>query len=195
MAQYYQPDFDRMLQGQGIETDETEILSAVRKVMLDEKVEHPEVVREIAAQPTPAQNVATKTAGRVAKARRRFGGYRPRWSHNLAILLLAAFVYSPLGTTYLLAMTVAVTLILYWSFGPDRFAAGLGKIFRGYRRISPTGAAALQDWGNRCSDRVQRIADRLPERWTQGLYLPTFGDEDEVELDTIEPFDRLLQRR
>lgn len=195
MAQYYNPEFDRMLQGNAVETDEAEILSAVRKVMIDEKVEHPEVAREIAETPTPVGHAAAQTMNRVAGAKRKIGGYRPRWSHNLAILMLAAFVYSTLGTAMAVALVLAVALILYWSFGPDRFTAGLAAMYRGYHRISPVGAAALQDWGNRCSARAQRLADRLPERYTQGLYLPTFGDEDEADLDAVEPFDRLVQQR
>ena len=195
MAQYYNPDFDRMMQGNSIETDEAEILSAVRRVMVEDKVAHPDIVREIAERPTQVQKVAAETAIRVAGARRRVWGYRPRWSHNLAILTIAAFIYSPTGAASVAGLFAVLLLVLYWTFGPERLGKGFAWLFHGYSRIAPAGATALLDWANRCSARAQRVADCLPERWTQGLYLPTFGPADGADLDTVEPFDRLLERR
>jgi hypothetical protein len=197
MAQYYNPDFDRMLQGKSIETDDAEILSAVRRVMTEENVAHPEVIREAKEAPQPVSQVrktVNQTAGLAVAAQKKTFGYRPRWSHNLAILMLAAFVYSPAGTSLAVALTVGGLLVLYWLLGADRSAACLKAVFRGYARISPSGAEALTNWGNRCSARAQKLADRLPERWTQGLYLPVFGEEADPDLEEVEPFERLLQK-
>ena len=53
MGQSYQPDFDKLIQGQSNDLSEAEIMAEIRKVMVAETVVHPEVVvvKEQAPEP------------------------------------------------------------------------------------------------------------------------------------------------
>ncbi|MBV1926127.1 MAG: hypothetical protein KUG62_03160 [Rhodobacteraceae bacterium] len=60
MKQNYQPNFDNYLQGESNQTTDEQILAAVRKIMTDDKSEHPET-----AAPSPNRS------GLVAKGTNR----------------------------------------------------------------------------------------------------------------------------
>ena len=120
MTQSYQPDFDKLIQGQSNETSEAEIMAEIRKVMVAETVVHPEIVRPQVRNPKPTtpvepqhpastETVVTKTIARKMMS------YQPRWSHNLMIFALAIFIYSPMGVAAVIALLLAATVLLFLS--------------------------------------------------------------------------------
>lgn len=213
MAQMYQPDFDKLIRGESIETDEAQILAEVRKLMLAETVDHPEVTdgrgrlfrRKAQPQPQTKQmpDPEPDTAGEAETAKpgittrgfRWLTAYHPRWSHNLMIFALAATLYSPLTVVFILVGALVLMLALVLLVGLDRLVATVSAGFALFERFLPGPAARLLAWTDTCSAKAQALADRLPARWTQGLYLPSFATQDSTDLDTIEPFDRLLADR
>lgn len=203
MEQSYQPDFDKMIQSPSHATSDAEIMAEIRKIMVADKVEHPEVVRTQAHEPKPAVQVAVQKAGLVASpvagsvtgAVRSAKRYQPRWSHNLLILALAAIIYTPIGAAVATALLLAAVLIVSWLVGADRLRTFGRAGFGLYHRAFPAQAGRMVDWANGVSDQVQALSHRLPTRWTQGLYVPSFSNELDADLDIVEPFDRLLAKR
>ncbi|AZV79506.1 hypothetical protein EBB79_17610 [Parasedimentitalea marina] len=207
MTQSYQPDFDKLIQGQSHETSEAEIMAEVRKVMVAENVVHPEVAksqpmsrlrRTFRSQPQephltvptePQSPSATKTVARGGR------GYQPRWSHNLLIFALAILIYSPMGVAAGVALTLAATVFLFWAVGSDRLATIGRACFGFYCRCLPAQADRVANWAGRVSDRLQALSDRLPSRLTQGLYIHSVATATVSDLDLVEPFDRLLVQR
>ncbi|WIY26397.1 hypothetical protein [Parasedimentitalea psychrophila] len=200
MGQNYQPDFDKLIQGQSTMASDAEIMAEIRKVMIADTVVHPESVRPRKRQPkptvtaTPQSPSPVKTGGRRL-ALRRLTGYQPRWSHNLLILALAALLYSPMAVVTVVTLLLAALALLFWSVGPGRLATFGRACFGHYHRLLPVQADQVTDWANRVSDRMQALSNRLPAGLTQGLYLPSFSRQPMAELDLVEPFDRLLARR
>ena len=197
MGQHYQPNFDKMIQGQSIQTTDEDIMADVRKLMMAEEVEHPAVVKtpKRRAQPQVIKQAVAQKVSPAVKVARKAKGYQPRWSHNLLILSLAVLIYSPLGVVSSVALIVAGGLAVFWLVGAARLSAVGRVVFGLLHRVSPAQADRLVGWANRLSDRMQSLVNRLPTRWTQGLYMPSFSNEAEAELDHVEPFDRLVAQR
>ncbi|PIE08599.1 MAG: hypothetical protein CSA73_01480, partial [Rhodobacterales bacterium] len=60
----------------------------------------------------------------------------------------------------------------------------------------PDRAEALRARAAGLSARLARLLERLPNRWTQGLYLPTFEEPSpDVYEDDTDPFERLVAQR
>lgn len=195
MGQSFQPDFSKMIQGKSIAASDEEIMAEVRNVMMADKVEHPEVVPASVQPAQPEPQIQGSKAEALAATRRKITGYQPCWSHNLMILSLAVVIYSPVGVALTLALVSIVALALFWLVGSNRLRAMGGACFRLFSWALPTQADHVLTWSNDFSDRMQKWVDRLPARWTQGVYLPSFSNEPQEELDLIEPFDRLLAER
>jgi len=198
VEQNYQPDFDRMIQSPSVEVSEAEIMAEIRKMMVADKVEHPEVVRTQARQPKPAVQVAVQKAGLAGSMTgvvHRAKSYQPRWSHNLLIMALAVIIYTPSGTAVATALLLAAVLIVSWFVGADRLRTIGRACFGRYHRAFPAQAGRMVEWANGVSDQLQALTVRLPTRWTQGLYMPSFSTEPDADLDLVEPFDRLLAER
>lgn len=122
----------------------------------------------------------------------RISRYRPRWSHNLAILMLAALVYSVWGTVFSLALTACILLSVYLLVGPDRISKLAQSWFARFEKKSPEKAEDLLIRSKRISDRLESFSKRLPESWTQGLYFPSFEREEDLpEKMAEDPFERL----
>jgi len=195
MGQNFQPDFSKMLQGNSVQASDEEIMAEVRKVMMADKVEHPDVVLASVQTVKSEPQVKGPKAEALAATRRKVIGYQPCWSHNLMILSLAVIIYSPVGVALTLALVSVIALALYWILGADHIRAMGGACFRLFSWALPTQADHALTWSNRFSERLQKLVDWLPDRWTQGLYLPSFSNEPQEEQDLIEPFDRLLAER
>lgn len=195
MGQNFQPDFSKMMQGNSVQASDEEIMAEVRKVMKADKVEHPDVV-QASVQPTKTEpQVKGPKAEALAATRRKVIGYQPCWSHNLMILSLAVIIYNPVGVALSLTLVSVTSVALYWLVGSDRLRAMGGSCFRLFSWALPTQADHVLTWSNDFSDRIQKRVDRLPRRWTQGVYLPSFSNQPQEEQDLIEPFDRLLAER
>ncbi|MVO17184.1 hypothetical protein [Parasedimentitalea huanghaiensis] len=195
MVQYYQPECDALIQAPNVETSDAEIMNEIRKVMLAEKVEHPDVVETQSRNEKPRPQATAPKPSVLAGALTKVKQYQPRWSHNLLILSLAAIIFSPLGVAAVVTLSLVAVLALVWSVGPSRLARAGRACFGLYYRFLPAQADRMVSWANWFSDRLQGLSSHLPSRWTQGLYLPTFSSEPDEDLDLVEPFDRLLAQR
>ena len=195
MGQSYQPDFDKLIQGQSTMASEAEIMAEIRKVMIADTVVHPEIVSARKRQPKPTAPASPQNPTAPKTGMGRLTGYQPRWSHNLLILTLAALLYSPMAVVAVVTLLLAALALLFWSVGPDRLATFGRACFDRYHRLLPVQADRLMGWANRVSGRMQALSNRLPAGLTQGLYLSSFSRQPMAELDLVEPFDRLLARR
>ena len=111
----------------------------------------------------------------------------------LALAVFAAiFFVPPLVFGIVLFLAAAVLVTLYYAIGHDRV---VGMAIAYHARIEtrdPKRAQMLRHRAARLSAGAGRIAACLPERWTQGLYLPDFEPETErPEKMQSDPFERL----
>ena len=118
---------------------------------------------------------------------------RPDAARILAILMLFVIVViMPWFILSLALLGMLITLIIYFSLGPDRVGA---LVAAWYTRLSRRDLDKAEDIRRRAafwSKRLSAIVDRLPEKWTTGLYLPDFEEASELpEKMKTDPFDRL----
>lgn len=72
MGHHYQPDFDKVIKGQSIETSEAEILAAVRKILTSEAEIDSQMDRDGEAeirQISPASQVIKRSLGAILPGR------------------------------------------------------------------------------------------------------------------------------
>ena len=85
-----------------------------------------------------------------------------------------------------------ITLIIYFSLGPDRVDASVAAWHARLRRRDFDKAEDIRRRAAFWSKRISAIVGRLPEKWTTGLYLPDFEEAPELpEKMKKDPFDRL----
>lgn len=122
---------------------------------------------------------------------------RPNAPRILSVLLLLAFLaLKPGFVLFLLLITVLIGLVLYFSVGPER---AQDWAYNRYRRLSerdPDGARRIRQRAAVASKKLSEIIEKLPERWTMGLYLPDFEEPDKLpEKFRTDPFERLAKQR
>ena len=117
----------------------------------------------------------------------------PRTPRVLAIALIAAVtVAHPLFTLALLLVAGMVAAITYFSVGPEAVDAFIIRRFQRLKARDPAKAEQLYSRAVRGIDLLNKGIDRLPERWTQGLYLPDLNPEQTPpEKMREDPFARL----
>lgn len=121
---------------------------------------------------------------------------RPDAPRILAMLIL--FVVVVLRPWFILSLVftgMLLTLITYFSLGPDR----VGEMVAAWHaRLRCRDLDRAEDIRRRAafwSKHISAIVDRLPEKWTAGLYLPDFEEIPErPEKMKSDPFDRLATR-
>ena len=146
-------------------------------------------------RPAPASRQAlpstspTKWLVRIALAFLR----RPDAPRLLSILfLLTLIIVRPGFVLFLFLIAVLIGLVLYFSFGPDRVESFVVTRYRRLRERDLNAAEKLRHRAAIASKILSVIADKLPESWTAGLYLPDFEEPPErPEKMTSDPFDRL----
>lgn len=113
----------------------------------------------------------------------------------LAILLLIYMTVTYTGIVVFMAvLTTLLALVLYFSFGPERFRHWARNRYTRLRDRDPDAAERLRHRAATASAALGAVVDRLPESWTQGLYLPDFEEDDDLaDKWTSDPFDRLKQ--
>ena len=103
------------------------------------------------------------------------------------VLLLPVWV---LPTMIFLAIVGFITF--YYGIGHDRVCEMAIAYFRRVERRNPAKAARILRRAAQVSAGLSRVAEKLPARWTEGLYLPDFApEEDTPEIMTRDPFERL----
>ncbi|NRP13629.1 hypothetical protein XMM379_001689 [Aliiroseovarius sp. xm-m-379] len=117
----------------------------------------------------------------------------PRTPRVLAIALIAAVtVAHPLFILALLLVAGLVAAITYFSVGPEAVDAFIIRRFQRLKARDPAKAEQLYSRAVRGIDLLNKAIDRLPERWTQGLYLPDLNPEQTPpEKMREDPFARL----
>ncbi|UWP91867.1 hypothetical protein K3X13_12605 [Aliiroseovarius crassostreae] len=117
----------------------------------------------------------------------------PRTPRVLAIALIAAVtVAHPLFILALLLVAGMVAAITYFSVGPEAVDAFIIQRFQRLKARDPAKAEHLYSRAVRGIDLLNKAIDRLPERWTQGLYLPDLNPEQTPpEKMREDPFARL----
>lgn len=118
---------------------------------------------------------------------------RPDMPRILAIVLLVVLTVLHTGLVlFMAAMAVVLALVLYFSFGPDRVRTWILRRYSTFKARDPDAADRLRRRAAWVSRAAGAVANRLPERWTQGLYLPDFEEPEEgSEKWESDPFDRL----
>ncbi|MDA5092770.1 RDD family protein [Aliiroseovarius sp. KMU-50] len=117
----------------------------------------------------------------------------PRTPRVLAVtILLVVFILWPVFILMLALFTLMVAAIIYLSVGPATVDAFVAKRFYKLRDRDPGRAEELRQRAIRTVRFLDKIVTRLPERWTDGLYLPDFEDgAPKPEKMQSDPFDRL----
>lgn len=120
----------------------------------------------------------------------------PGASRILAILMLCIIAFiNPWLVVSLVLLGVMLALIIYFSLGPDKVGALVAAWHTRLLQQDPTKAEVIRRRAARWSKRISTVIDRLPSKWTAGLYLPDFEKESELpEKMGTDPFDRLNVR-
>ena len=119
-------------------------------------------------------------------------GFQPDFRLSMTILVLAIFIWKPLLLPGLTLLLIALVAIVYFTVGPDAIADRVALWHYRIHRRNPDRAARWRARANRVSARLERWAKRLPRRWTDGLYFPSFEWEDETNQTAADPFERLV---
>ncbi|UYV36397.1 hypothetical protein N4R57_15450 [Rhodobacteraceae bacterium D3-12] len=154
---------------------------------------------------SPAQDVTAPSDGvgvsvdvsnltltqRALKAVREF---RPTRKQIALFAFLVVMVWRPWLIPAVVFVLFWVGLIAYLTVGPDRIAEISAARWDWFQQRYPDRAANLRGKVQRGADRVDGWLARLPESWTDGIYLPDFGRsaaEGGTLDDQPDPFDRL----
>ena len=118
---------------------------------------------------------------------------RPDAPRLLSVLfLLTLIILRPGFVLFMFLIAVLIGLVLYFSFGPDRVESFLVTRYRRLRERDSNAAERLRHRAAIASKILSVIVDKLPDRWTAGLYLPDFEEPPELpDKMTSDPFDRL----
>ncbi|SLN76679.1 hypothetical protein ROG8370_03901 [Roseovarius gaetbuli] len=111
------------------------------------------------------------------------------------LLLLTILVLEPGFVVFLFVMGLLIGLVLFFSFGPDRVQNWVMNRYRRLRERDPDAAERIRRRAAGASTRLSALVDKLPERWTTGLYLPDFEEPAELpEKWKSDPFEQLANQ-
>ncbi len=127
-----------------------------------------------------------------AKVRTAILSYQATPRHMAMLLLAIIIVTMPWLIPVLAISGLILVVISYLTLGHDRAAELVLGGYNWFMRRNPQGAEQLRSNAARTSARLTSWAGYLPERWTNGLYLPDFEHPDEIpEKLSGDPFERL----
>ncbi|MHA6262691.1 hypothetical protein ACXYMO_05780 [Arenibacterium sp. CAU 1754] len=114
----------------------------------------------------------------------------------LFLIAFAVIFFLPVWVVpTVLLFTIMTLAIIYLSLGPDRITEIVLNRYATLKENNPEKAEATRVWAHDFSRRLERLVAKLPESWTQGLYLPTFEEDvDPDEKFAQDPFERLAQQ-
>lgn len=75
-----------------------------------------------------------------------------------------------------LLFAVAMIAIIYLSLGPDRLSEIVLERYEQLKLRNPARAESLRLWAQQFAARLAWFLGKLPEKWTEGLQIPTFHD-------------------
>ncbi|MFA3916243.1 hypothetical protein [Ruegeria hyattellae] len=157
-----------------------------------------EVVPEFEEQAQQIRQIVLKTLP-VRRAHQLVRSFlkRPDATRILSVLLLLVLlVLQPGVVVFLFLIAVLIGFVLYFSFGPDRAQDWVRNRYLGLRERDPDGAERIRRRAAVASKKLSEIVEKLPERWTAGLYLPDFEEPEELpEKFKTDPFERLANQQ
>ncbi|MDU8928542.1 hypothetical protein RXV86_14215 [Alisedimentitalea sp. MJ-SS2] len=123
-------------------------------------------------------------------------GFTPSWKQGVFMLFVAVMLVKPWLIPGLVLLTLWIALIAYFSVGPERISELALTFWDRYEKRFPERAERTLAMLQRGADRMDGWLARLPESWTDGIYLPDLGRSGEVGTeDGPDPFDRLAAER
>ncbi len=160
---------------------------------------HQDTAAALEAMPMPEQApisaVADTGAGISGEPKVK---WQPTKKQIVAVLIIAVAIWKPWLIPGLLFLLFWVSLIVYFSLGPDRVTELVLGGWEFFEKRQPERAARWLARIQSGADRVDGWLARLPERWTDGIYLPDLGRSgvggDALD-DRPDPFDRLSSER
>ena len=132
----------------------------------------------------------------LSMLQRKVSGFTPKRKQAAFILFVAVMLWRPWLIPGIVLLSVWIGLIVYFTVGPERISELVISGWERFARRSPDRAeralGAIQRW----ADRLEGWLARLPETWTDGVYLPDLGRSHvEIAEDGPDPFDRLTHER
>ncbi len=148
-------------------------------------------LRNVSAQYAP-QKPAAKTIEDLT-------GRTPTILQKLKAWPLLAFLFAAVVAIFALApWVIPLALLLGAGFvvalGSDRVAGGLTRIYHWRHARNPARAERFRNRIDQLATGMDAVLDRLPERWTTGLYMPDFSREallEDIDQGRPDPFDRI----
>ena len=90
-----------------------------------------------------------------------------------------------------LAAVISLTFA-YLAMGPDRAAEITGSAYRWLQKRDPDKAEKARAAAQAISERMSGWVERLPDRWSRGIYFPDFSrDSGKIDAVIEDRFDRL----
>lgn len=150
-------------------------------------------VTPVALQAPVFQKRRRRGLGRVlSRAFDPIRNFEPTRRHQIVVITALIFVLRPWLIPALVVLTLAVCAIVYLSLGPDRVNELGVSAFERLKNRRPETAEAVRLWAVSVSKRLASVVRILPDRWTDGLYLPDFEAETKVhEKMQVDPFEKL----
>ena len=110
--------------------------------------------------------------------------------------LILLMLLRPRLVFWVIFLTLVLLVIVYFTLGPDACAEKIAKSYQWIAHRWPETAEKLHRRASTSLKRIGVVLDKLPERWTDGIYLPDIdGSETEILLAAQpDPFDRLTEQ-
>ena len=110
--------------------------------------------------------------------------------------LVLLILLRPWLVFWVVLLTLVFLVIVYLSLGPDACAEKTVKSYQWIAGKWPETAEKLRRSASTLFKRIGVLLDKLPERWTEGIYLPDFdvSETQAVSDDQPDPFDRLAEQ-
>ncbi|MEB8387327.1 hypothetical protein OO012_08815 [Rhodobacteraceae bacterium KMM 6894] len=126
----------------------------------------------------------------------RLTGTKRKTLRRLVLIVgLGAMVYTwPWVIALMLFLTLAAVLAGLAALGSERIGARMLRVFLWLDARNPARAERLRLRADGLAMRIDALLDRLPDRWTEGLYMPDLSRAALIpqELgDRPDPFDRI----
>ena len=149
------------------------------------------------AAPQPAVRKGPGILRRLARLLRldRLLSYRPTRKHLIYAVLALIMVVRPWLLPCVLLLIFWAVVIAYLTLGPDRVTEIVATRWYKLRERRPALAERLRQRADKIALRIDAVLDRLPEKWTNGLYLPDLSEAALLgaQDDRPDPFDRLAK--
>jgi hypothetical protein len=97
---------------------------------------------------------------------------------------------------WVILLALVLLVIVYFSLGPDACAEKTVKSYQWIAGRWPETAEKLRRSASTLFKRIGVLLDKLPERWTEGIYLSDFdvSETQAMSDDQPDPFDRLTEQ-